>query len=184
MSSYRGRIKKLDKIIISDPSYDESVNCRYEKDIKEENWNAYINIENLYDNNEKLPFGKDIKIILSDGLPEDTSQNSINIGIKKYIIGIDTACIAFGINDKADEIKEFNEEWQPDCALKTLSDGIWGYVTEYKKDGKINMISIDGYLDADTEYTEEEILKYIAKQFEIDELVQEHQILDEGIEIE
>ena len=32
---YKGKIKELNHIIISDPSYDESVTCRYEKNKSE-----------------------------------------------------------------------------------------------------------------------------------------------------
>ena len=36
---YKGKIRELNHIIISDPSYDESVTCRYENNnLKEKDW--------------------------------------------------------------------------------------------------------------------------------------------------
>ena len=43
---YKGKIKKIEHIIISDPTYDESVTCRYEKNnLNEENWSVDIDIK-------------------------------------------------------------------------------------------------------------------------------------------
>lgn len=43
---YKGKIKKIEHIIISDPTYDESVTCRYEKNnLNEENWFVDIDIK-------------------------------------------------------------------------------------------------------------------------------------------
>ena len=43
---YKGKIRELNHIIISDPSYDESVTCRYEKDnLREKDWYVDIDIK-------------------------------------------------------------------------------------------------------------------------------------------
>ena len=42
----KGKIKELNHIIITDPSYDESVTCRYEKNnLKEKDWYVDIDIK-------------------------------------------------------------------------------------------------------------------------------------------
>ena len=47
---YKGKIKELNHIIISDPSYDESVTCRYEKNnLKEKDWYVDIDIKPTVD---------------------------------------------------------------------------------------------------------------------------------------
>lgn len=53
---YKGKIKELNHIIISDPSYDESVTCRYENNnLKEKDWYVDIDIKPTVDEIEDLP---------------------------------------------------------------------------------------------------------------------------------
>ena len=45
---YKGKINKLNHIIISDPSYDKDVTCRYEKEnLREKNWTIDIEINSV-----------------------------------------------------------------------------------------------------------------------------------------
>ena len=47
---YKGKIKALNHIIISDPSYDEGVTYRYEKNnLKEKDWYVDIDIKPTVD---------------------------------------------------------------------------------------------------------------------------------------
>jgi len=90
-------------------------------------------------------------------------------------IGIDTACVALGINKFAKEINNSTEDWQPDCSLRTLSDGIFGSVKEGKVGEDINFIWISGYLDSDTGYSFEDIIDYLERQLNITELKYNHE---------
>lgn len=52
---YKGKIKELNHIIITDPSYDESVTCRYEKNnLKEKDWYVDIDIKPTIEKNREL----------------------------------------------------------------------------------------------------------------------------------
>ena len=93
-----------------------------------------------------------------------------DIDAKNYEIGMDSACIAFGINDVAQKIIESKDIWQPDCALRTLTDGMFGNVIEGTNDNELQFICIDGYFDDDTGFTESDILNYIVNNFKILEL--------------
>ena len=93
--------------------------------------------------------------------------------IKEIMIGMDTACIALGINNYANDIRDSKGDWQPDNSLNTLTDGIFGYVKEGTKDNTIDFIWISGYLDEDTGYSINEILDYICTQFEVKNLYRE-----------
>ena len=54
---YKGKIRELNHIIISDPSYDESVTCRYEKDnLREKDWYVDIDIKPTIDKIEDFTF--------------------------------------------------------------------------------------------------------------------------------
>ena len=66
---YKGKIKELNHIIISDPSYDESVTCRYEKNnLKEKNWYVDIDIKPTVDKIEDFTSGV-IACFISTGSP-------------------------------------------------------------------------------------------------------------------
>lgn len=176
---YKGKIKELNHIIISDPSYDENVTCRYEKDnLKEKNWNVDIDIHPTIDKIEDFTIkGTEFFLLLSKDkrLSELRENGTIRylsgLEIKETEIGMDTACVALGINEKADEIIELRDDWQPECSLNTLTDGIFGTV----KEGKLNdnhtvFIWLSGYLDEDTGYSIEEIVDYLQYQLNIVDL--------------
>ena len=180
---YKGKIKHIDKIIISDPIYTEEVKCRYERtNVDAKNWKININIDNVQTNEIKgieffvLMQAEDENCILkNDGSFLYYAENEI----EEIRIGMDSASIAIGINKAVDEIKESVEDWQPECALETLTDGEFGCVKEGKKEGKICFIYFNGYLDEDTEYTIEEIIKYLIEQLEIEgleEMIKSNQI--------
>ena len=111
---YKGKIKELNHIIISDPSYDESVTCRYENNnLKEKDWYVDIDIKPTVDKIEDLTIkGTEFFLFLSKDrrLSELRENGAIRylsgIELKETEIGMDTACVALGINEKADEIEK------------------------------------------------------------------------------
>lgn len=176
---YKGKIENLNHIIISDPSYDESVTCRYEKsDLKEKNWYVDIDIKKTVEKMGNftargveffLFLAKDRE--LSELKEDGTIRYLKGIKLTETEIGMDTACIALGVNERADEIIELRDEWQPECSLNTLTDGFFGIVKEGVD--KINdpvFIWISGYLDEAAGYSIEEIVDYLQYQLNITEL--------------
>lgn len=179
---YRGNIERLDKIVISDPSYGKDVTCRYEReDVDAKDWliDIQINpIKDIYDSKmgkvdisykEIFIFMKvkhEIGELLENGKFSYRKTNEL----KNIRIGMDTACIAMGINKNADEICDSIDEWQPECSLNTLTDGLFGEVVEGSVAGVTNFIFIMGSIDDDAEYSEEDLIKYFEKQFEIKNL--------------
>ena len=109
---YKGKIRELNHIIISDPSYDESVTCRYENNnLKEKDWYVDIDIKPTVDEIEDLTIkGTEFFLFLSKDrrLSELRENGAIRylsgIELKETEIGMDTACVAIGINEKADEM--------------------------------------------------------------------------------
>ena len=176
---YKGKIENLNHIIISDPSYDESVTCRYEKnDLKEKNWYVDIDIKKTVEKMGNftargveffLFLAKDRE--LSELKEDGTIRYLKGIKLTETEIGMDTACIGLGVNERADEISELRDEWQPECSLNTLTDGFFGTVKEGVD--KINnpvFIWISGYLDEAAGYSIEEIVDYLQYQLNITEL--------------
>ncbi len=112
---YKGKIRELNHIIISDPSYDESVTCRYENNnLKEKDWYVDIDIKPTVDEIEDLTIkGTEFFLFLSKDrrLSELRENGAIRylsgIELKETEIGMDTACVAIGINEKADEIIDY-----------------------------------------------------------------------------
>lgn len=176
---YKGKIKELNHIVISDPSYDKDVWCRYEKDnLKEKNWNVDIDIHPTVDKIEDFTIkGTEFFLFLSKDkrLSELRENGTIRylsgLEIKETEIGMDTACVALGINEKADEIIELRDDWQPECSLNTLTDGLFGTVKEgILNDNHTVFIWLSGYLDEDTGYSIEEIVDYLQYQLNIVDL--------------
>ena len=168
---YKGKIKELNHIIISDPSYDESVTCRYENNnLKEKDWYVDIDIKPTVDEIEDLTIkGTEFFLFLSKDrrLSELRENGAIRylsgIELKETEIGMDTACVAIGINEKADEIIELRDDWQPECSLNTLTDGLFGTV----KEGKLQ----DKVMEAEKPVELiEEIIDYLQYQLNITEL--------------
>lgn len=176
-----GKIEELNQIIVSDPSHGKNVSCRYEKDnINGKNWNVDIEIHNISEEIDGIHIsGIEFFILLSNPkqyckLLEDGSFSyAASNKIKEIDINIDTSCVAFGINNFADNIKEEVGEWQPEDSLKTTTDGVFGCVKEGKENNQTNFIFISGYLDEDTGYSIQYITSYITRQLEVKELYQE-----------
>lgn len=167
---YKGKIEKLDNIVISDPCYEKNVWCRYEREnIKEKNWVVTIELEEEEEEIDGDEFKYiNLNILLSKN---EFISNLDDIEISKTSIGMDTACIAFGINENADKIinSRIEYELQSNCSLPTASDGMFGEVTEFKKNDELKCIYIEGTFDGDI-LTPKEILDYVIKQFEIVDL--------------
>lgn len=176
---YKGKIKELEHIVISDPSYDETVTCRYERNnLEKDNWLVDIDINQVVIpiTEEFNAKGTEFFLFLYKSpqlckLRENGTISYLNgIKLEKTDIGLDTACVALGINEKADEIIDCIDDWQPDCFLQTLTDGIFGTVKEGKINDDIVFIWISGYLDEDTGLSIEEIIDYLEYQLNITEL--------------
>ena len=176
---YKGIIKKLDKIVISDPSYGDDVWCRYERNnINEKDWKVELEIN---DYKHKYEDGITVKgieffVLMSKEKEDCVLKNNGSFSylsknkIKETEIGVDTACISFGVNEFADDIKNAIDEWQPEFALKTLTDGQFGYVKEGIENNQVNFIWFNGFLDEDTGYTKDDIIEYLGKQLKIEEM--------------
>ncbi len=191
----KGKIKNLEKIVISDPHYEPNVWCRYDKKLdKIEDWLTYFIIRN-YEENVKYK-GQDIKL---SGIEysilfkrPNVKCELLDVGkihyqryteLKKYEIGVDTAQVAFGINDKAEEINQYAKAinnsdigdlldyYNPEFAIETHSDGKFGNVQEGIKDGETQFILLSGFFDDYADIQEVEELKdYFKTQFKIEEI--------------
>lgn len=176
---YSGKIKELNDIVISDPSYNKDVTCRYERNnLNKKNWIIDIDINHL-----KTPVSDNITLEGTEFFillhPKDKTSELKGNGTISYLsahklneidIGMDTACIALGINDFAKDINESANFWQPECSLNTLTDGMFGTVKEGIIGNQPNFIWISGYLDADTGYSIQDIIDYLESQFQIVDL--------------
>lgn len=176
---YRGKIKDLNHIVISDPSYDEDVDCRYERNnIKEKNWSVDIDIYPVSTpiTDKYTAKGTEFFLFLykDKRLSQLRENGTINylrgIKLKETDIGMDTACIALGVNAKADEIIAEREYWQPECALSTLTDGIFGTVKEGTLGNNLAFIWLSGYFDEDAVQSIDEIIDYLEYQLDITDL--------------
>lgn len=175
---YKGKIKDLNYIVISDPTYKKDVWCRYEKNnINEKNWKVDIDIHPVEDKFEEITIKgtefflciyRNSKVCQLEN--EGTIKTLKGVKISETEIGMDTACVALGINDKAKDIIESQKEWQPECSLNTLTDGIFGTVKEGKMGNNIVFIWVSGYLCEDTGYSMDDIIDYLQYQLNITEL--------------
>lgn len=188
---YIGKIKELNKIIISDPSYEKDADMRFEKNFNNmKNLEIQININDindiLYYEKEKLyTKGIEFSVLIKKAecidINMDTS-NTLHYEPQKYEkmnkveIGMDTSCAALGVNKHADMITDSKDDWQPSCALKTGTDGCFGEVKEILNKDGTQCIQIYGYLDETMGYTYEDIQKYLVENLEIDDLVLEKEI--------
>lgn len=177
---YVGKLNGLDSLVIKDPFYSNEVPLQYnKKNLDFDNAEVHLDIKNdneyFYYNIKLLIFGKD---------PSSSEM-------KSYEIGMDSACVAIGADLKADEIKSLEGEWQPDCALKTGTDGYFGTVTEFLKlVGKddvtkedryeVSCVALDASIDAEM-YTEEELVDYFKEQLHIQDLVKESDLESEMV---
>lgn len=194
---YQGKIKNLSYLIATDPHYDKNVSCRYERKFKNsKDWNVDFRItrRNYYDEyrGHKLNIkGYAINILLTSSDKSKSTygikqQENGNIAYSKvlkcrdYDIGMDTAQVASGINDKAREISNYSEaedktilgldDYRPYFSIETLTDGSFGSVSEFSYSNEFYGINIFGWLDDDTGYSEVEIKNYFEDRLEIQNL--------------
>lgn len=177
---YTGKIKKLNHIVVSDPSYKKDVWCRYEIDnLKEKDWLVDLEINRKYDKvgSDNISYIEFFILIKKDNdiseLDDDGSVTYKDVtDVNEYTICMDTACIAMGINKKAKEIIDSVDEWQPNGSIRTGTDGTFGMVYEGKDSNKnLCFVYLYGYFDTDMMgYTEDHIKEYLMKQFEITDL--------------
>lgn len=165
---FKGLVEKINHIVISDPAYKNGVWCRYEnQNIKGTNWKAELELKEK----EEIEISLLLKKSDNDcGFDGDDITYSSDIQLGKYRIGMDTACVALGINDKAKEIIKSRGEWQPPCALKTGTDGYFGEVLEGKRNDEVVFLMIFGYLDKDLFYDASVVFDYLKNQFELKDL--------------
>lgn len=197
---YNGQIEKINKVVVSDPSYKEGVWCRYESNQIDSGgpWRVQMAINEVSDHVDGFDIkGVEFALLLSSSLlskkPCELSKEGSSylvpmtlhkmLKMKETEVGMDTACVALGVNEVADEIKASRDEWQPDCALKTLTDGMFGNVQEGSVNGSICLLYISGYLDEDTGYSVQDIVNYLSTNFKIKdlELVKEKPALEDEI---
>lgn len=181
---FKGKINNIDHIVISDPSYGKGVWCRYEQEnLNETDWLVNINIFPVETKVEKYYIkGTEFSLLLQKDKEdcslddEGTLSYMSDIELKDFTIGMDTACVALGINDNAKEIIDCREEWQPSCAIRTGGDGTFGEVSEGIKNGKLRFLLITGYFEEEF-INENNLFEYLKDQFEIVDLVKEDIIL-------
>ena len=180
-----GRIDNLHSFIATDPSYGSNVWCRYEVHPNSDKpWKAQLLLrdidEMMHDDEFNADYhiqGVDFSLFLCDvdhkfRLFEDGCfERYKSTVLKEYTIGADTACIAIGANDMVDEILDCKEMWHPPCALRTLTDGQIGVVTEGRDNGELSFILLNGFLDKDTGYSIENIKDYFINQLNIKDIV-------------
>lgn len=193
---YTGIINNLSKIVVSDPHYLQDVWCRYDKNLeKAENWKVIMLIKEVdemqkYEDEEFNIKGLDFSILIKK---EKCISNLLDIG--KYThakgtiltdteIGIDTAQVCMGVNEKAIEINNYAKkinsnknidtlltEYNPQFAIQTMSDGMLGTVTEGIRKGETEFILINGFFDECANVnTVDELKNYIVKQLNIKNL--------------
>ena len=173
---FNGVIKNVDRIVVSDPSFGEDVWCRYEKtDVKGRDWKVHGFISDYSQDFDGL-YLKGVKFVVGLAAPDEHFElhedgsfaHYTRVKVKEVEIGMDTACVGIGINGVADEIKARRDEWQPDCCLKTLTDGLFGTVNEGCLNGDLRFLVISGYLDEDTGYSKEDVLGYLVTAMNIE----------------
>lgn len=189
---YKGKIKELKKLILSDPHYKKGVWCRYQRDFKEKNdWNVTIDLverdyTDKYEDKEYHTQGINIDVFMIPDkynflskfieIKEDSICYNESVEIKKTSIGMDTAQVAIGANESAKVIENFSKEenpdWRPYFSLKTGTDGIFGEVHEFYLNNTFFAIHFDGWLSDNTDYSIDDILKYLEEKLDIKELVQ------------
>lgn len=177
---FKGKIENINHIVVSDPSYKKDVCCRYEKEkLNEKDWIVDLDICPVEDKIENYYIkGTEFSLLIQKDKEDCEFDDKGNfsylndIEIKDYKIAMDTACIALGINNNAKEIIDSIGEWQPSCAIRTGTDGMFGEVSEGIRDGKLRFLLITGYFEEEF-INENELFEYLKEQFEIKYLVKE-----------
>ena len=166
---YRGLIKNLEHVIVSDPSYNKDVWCRYENDqLDGDDWISELDIT---DDGEFIDFEILLKKNDDDCVFVEHGFRYKADGLIKHQIGMDTACISIGTNQQANEIIKARNIWQPSVALRTGYDGIFGNVMEGVTDGKTTFLSIAGSFDKEIGYDIQSVVNYLERQLNITDLV-------------
>ena len=193
---YKGNIEKINKVVVSDPSYKQDVWYRYESDKMDSSgaWRVQLAVNDVSEKVDGFDIkGIDFSLLLSSGVVKEKSCELKKDGsgfthpkllnIKEFEIGVDHACVALGINEAADEIKASIGEWKPSCALNTMTDGLFGNVYEGSCYGKTHLLYISGFLDEDTGYSKDNLVNYLVHTFEIKdlELIKDAFSLDEKV---
>lgn len=193
---YKGEIEQINKVVISDPSYSKNVWCRYESNTIDNGgpWRVQLAVNDVSDIVDGYEIkGVDFSLLLSSNLIFEKACELNRDGrgfahpkmleMKETEIGMDTACVALGVNDVADEIIASRDEWQPDCALRTLTDGMFGTVYEGSHEGVVYFLCIGGFFDEDTGHTVEDVVQYLTSAFKIKslELVKDEPCIEEKI---
>lgn len=176
----KGKIDNINHIVISDPIYDENVWCRYEKNnLKEKDWIVNLDICSTETKTDDYNIkGVEFLLLIKKNeydceIDEDGNLSYLkDIELKDYTIGMDSACVALGLNDNAKEIINSKDEWQPLCAIRTGTDGTFGDVSEGIKDGKLCFLFVTGYIDEEF-INQNELFDYLVNQFQIKELIKE-----------
>jgi hypothetical protein len=179
---FKGKIKELNDIIISDPSYGSNVPCRYEnknmdmKDVFVEMQFGTTDFEE--DDDKNIHFFIIIKTDENECNLTDEREIKVlkNTKLKQYDIGVDTACFAMGINDYAKEIEEMRDEWQPECSIRTGTDGTIGSVIEGIRGNKLRFLLIISGVNKDF-CSRNELFDYIKERFDIKKLKMEGLLL-------
>ena len=179
-----GKIKNINHIVVSDPTYEKDVWCRYELDnLKEKNWHVDLDVYEVEDKYDDYTInGIEFNMILQKvkgicRVDDDKIKYLNGLNINNYEIGMDTACVALGINNKAKQIINSQAEWQPNCAIRTGTDGMFGSVTEGRKKDELAFLVITGYLSSDMDYDVDSLFDYLVDKFEITDLVKEETIV-------
>lgn len=178
-----GKIKNINHIVVSDPTYENDTKCRYEiSNLNEKDWLVELDVYGVEENiGDYTINGIEFYLLLQKekGICEidgDNIKYLSNIKTEKIDIGMDTACIALGINEKAKEIINSQSEWQPKCAIRTGTDGKFGEVFEGKKGNELSFVLITGYIGENTDYGVDELFNYLVNKFEITDLIKEETI--------
>ena len=178
---YNGRIDNLNRIVVSDPSYKKEIWCRYEIDnLNEKDWIVNLDINHKIEKIKDFDVGYiEFSILIKKdndvcNLTKEGISYLNDINLKEYQIGMDTACRALGINDKAKKIIQSHDEWQPSCSIRTGTDGYFGEVKEGKdSNNNLCFLFISGCIDDDMNYEIDYIKDYLVNQFEIKDFQKE-----------
>lgn len=198
MDKYKGKIEKLEKLILSDPHYKKDVWCRYQKDFKNAcDWDVELYIDNKeyeekYKGQKYNIKGITFNVLLTNSLYprlrnlfniNNTEEYSYNkaVHVNHFDIGMDSAQVAIGANKQANIIEKYSDndglddydDWRPSFTLKTLTDGLFGEVNEFEMNNLLLGINFTGWLDEDTGYSIDEVMEYLTKNLEIKELTKE-----------
>lgn len=207
---YKGIIKNFEHFVVSDPHYLKDVWCRYDKKFDTpQDWNVELIIKDVdemqeYKGTEFNVIGLDFSILIKR---ENIKCDLLDIGTIQYKkstklvdteIGIDTAQVCMGVNEKADEINKFaieiNEEgaldklfaeYNPPFAIQTMSDGTLGTVREGITNNSTDFILLTGFFDECAEVNSiEELRDYIVEQLNIESLEIQKESLKEEIDLD